>query len=624
MTATAAGPRRGSGRGRAPARTGAMLALLVALALAAAPLRGAEPLPDADRLVGWIRDLADPAMDGRRAGTPGADRAAAYVAAAFARAGLRPGGDDGGFLQRFEVVTGARVAADSALEATAAGVPLGPFSAGQAFAPLGFVEDGEATGEGAFAGYGITVPAVGYDDYAGVDVRGKVVLVMTGEPREGTPDRPFHAAAHRYVIDLRYKLLNARAHGARALLLVERPSRPDRLIALQPSSRISGGIVGATVGRAVADALLGPAGASLATLQARIDATGQPASSALAGVRVRVRTGVERLHAPTANVIGVLPGADPARATEAIVVGAHYDHLGHGGPTSLAPEAGDAIHPGADDNASGTAALIGLAEAFGRAGPRPRTVLFIAFGGEELGLLGSTHYVSHPAVPLARTVAMVNLDSVGRLQDGKLLAMGVDTGTGLRALVEREAAGLPLRLTLQGDGSGPSDHAAFLSREIPVLFFYTGPHGDYHRPSDTWDKINGPGLRTVATLTYRVVRELADATDRPAFARVTAPAGPARERHEHPEYGPFLGIVPEPGGAGAAGVRLTGVQAESPAARAGLRVGDVIVRFGDAAIRTLDDLAFALRSHQPGDRVAVRYLRDGAEHATEAILEGRP
>ena len=599
----------------------ARLLLIALVGLGAVALSGAaEPVPEASRLLGWVRDLSDPGMDGRAAGTPGADRAAAYLASAFQRLGLRPAGDSGGFLQRFEVLTSVRLAPGARLEIAAPSVPTRAFAGEQAFLPFAFSEDGDVTAEAVFAGHGITAPVLGYDDYAGLDVRGKVVLVMTGEPRETDPQGPFRPAQHFHYTELRHKVLNAREHGAAAVIVVERPGREDRLTALRGTTP-SWGIVAISARREVADALLGPAGLDLTDLSTRIDRAGTPASRVLPGVQARIRTALTRERGTTANVVGILPGTDPSLGAEAVVVGAHYDHLGRGSPFSLAPERGDAIHPGADDNASGTAALLGLVEALSHGTPPRRSIVFIAFGAEELGLLGSGHYVRHPAVPLERTIAMVNLDSVGRLRDGQLHVMGVDTGQGLRALVEQAAQGLPAKAALRGDGVGPSDHTAFLNRERPVVFFFTGPHADYHRPSDTWDKIDADGLRTVTTVAYRVIRALADRDQRPAFVRV--PGGPPRAGTGTTGYGPYFGAVPDFGESPHPGVRLGGVRPGSPADRAGLQTGDVIVRFAGVSVRTLDDLVFALRSRRAGEAVEVTYVRDGAERTAQATLEER-
>jgi hypothetical protein len=559
-------------------------------------------------------------MDGRAAGTPGADRAAAYLVAEFQRLGLRPAGDAGGFLQRFEVLTGVRLAPDATIEVTAAGGAPRAFAAGTAFLPFTFSMDGDVTSEAAFAGYGITAPPIAYDDYAGLDVRGKVVLVMTGEPRETDAQGPFRPAEHFHYTELRHKVLNAREHGAAAVIVVENPGRGDRLAALRGTTP-SWGIVAISARREVADAVLIPAGLDLTGLRDQIERGAAPASRLLPGVQVRVRSTLLRDRGATANVVGILPGSDPALAAEVVVVGAHYDHLGRGSPFSLAPDRGDAIHPGADDNASGTAALLGLAETLTRSGAGRRSVVFVAFSAEELGLLGSTHYVGQPAVPLERTVAMVNLDSVGRLRDGRLHVMGVDTGQGLRALIEQAGQGLAAPLALRGDGVGPSDHTAFLNRGRPVVFFFAGPHADYHRPSDTWDRIDADGLRTVTTVAYRVVRALADREDRPAFVRV--PGGPPRAGAGATGYGPYFGAVPDFGEAPQPGVRLGGVRPGSPADRAGLQAGDVIVRFAGVTVRTLDDLVFALRSRRAGEAIEVAYVRDGSERAAQAVLEER-
>jgi hypothetical protein len=559
-------------------------------------------------------------MEGRAAGTPGADRAASYLGAEFRRLGLQPAGDSGGFLQRFEVLTGVRLGPGASIEVTAPGVAPRTFAGGAEFLPFTFSADGDVAGNVVFAGYGITAPPLGYDDYAGLDVRGHVVLVMTGEPRETDPRGPFRPAEHFHYTELRHKILNAREHGAGAVIIVENPGRGDRLAALRGTTP-SWGIVAISARREVADALLSPAGLDLAGLQAEIERARAPASRAVPGARARIRVTLLRDRGTTANVVGLLPGSDPTLAGEAVVVGAHYDHLGRGSPFSLAPERGDAIHPGADDNASGTAALLGIAETLARTGSGRRSIVVVAFSGEELGLLGSTHYVSQPAVPIDWTVAMVNLDSVGRLRDGQLHVMGVDTGQGLRALVEQAAQGLPGPVALRGDGVGPSDHTAFLNRERPVVFFFTGAHADYHRPSDTWDKIDADGLRTVTTVAYRVVRALADRDDRLTFVRVQG--GPPRAGAGPTGYGPYFGAVPDFGDSPQPGVRLGGVRPGSPADRAGLQTGDVIVRFAGVTIRTLDDLVFALRSRRAGEAVEVSYVRDGTERAAQATLEER-
>jgi len=596
--------------------------LFAALLLGVASLAGAaDPVPDAERLRGWVRDLADPAMDGRGAGSPGADRAAAYVADQFRRIGLRPLGDGGTYLQRFSVLTRVRLGADNALELKVPGPPPRAFAVGPEFLPLTFSDDGDVTGEVVFAGFGISAPSVGYDDYAGLDVRGKVVLVMTGEPHERDPQGPFRRAEHFHYTELRHKILNAREHGAAGVVVVESPLRADDRPRPIRGTTPPWGIVAVSARRAVGDAMLAPAGTSLTTLQAEIEQQGGPRSRALSGVSARLRVTLVRERGETANVLGLLPGTDPALRDEAVVVGAHYDHLGRGGPTSLDPRHAEAIHPGADDNASGTTAIMALAEGFARAGGARRSLVFAAFSAEELGLLGSTHYARHAPVPLERTVTMLNFDMVGRMRDDRLHVMGVDSGSGLRALVEQAAAGLGLQLALRGDAVGPSDHTAFYTRERPVLMFFTGTHADYHRPTDTPDKVDAHGLQKVVTVAYRTARALADGDQLPAFVRLPGGAPPPREGGR--SYGPYFGIVPDFGDSPVPGVRLGGVRPGSPADRAGLRTGDVILRFAGVGVRTLDDLTFVLRQKRPGDVVDVTFVRDGVERTIRTTLEQR-
>jgi membrane-associated protease RseP (regulator of RpoE activity) len=259
-----------------------------------------------------------------------------------------------------------------------------------------------------------------------------------------------------------------------------------------------------------------------------------------------------------------------------------------------------------------------LARAFASVGGAPRTLVFAAFSGEELGLLGSAEYVRRPAVPLDRTVLMVNLDMVGRLREGKLNVSGIESGTELRAIVTRAADDMSLSLTLPPSPYGPSDHTSFYVAGCPVLFFFTGAHADYHRPSDTWDHINGPGLATVATLAARVIRAVAAAPAAPVYVKIDAPRAGIGAG-----YGPFLGVVPDFGAGERPGVRITGVRPGSPAEQAGMRPGDVIVKFAGVDVKTLEDLTFGLRSQHAGDEVAIVVVRDGREQTVRPVLGER-
>jgi len=588
--------------------------LLVALVLVAAPAAAAPPAtPSAEWLVEQVKTLAATDMEGRASGTVGARRAALHIAGEMQRAGLRPGGDDGTWEQGFPVPTGIRLGEGNALRIVAPSPR--PLALGREFVPLTVSADGALDGDVVFAGFGITAPDVGWDDYAGLDVRGRVVLVLEGEPRRADPTGPFRRPDVYHYVERSHKVINAREHGAAAVLLVAPPGSADALPALtglgQPWS-----IFALAVARAVADALLAPAGVTLAGAAAAVDAGPAPRSFAVAGARVALQVALVRERGRAANVVGVLPGRDATLRDETVVIGAHYDHLGRGGEGSLAPDALGSVHHGADDNASGVAAVLGLARAFVAAGGVPRTLVFVAFAGEEMGLLGSTHYVRHPARPLDRTVLMVNLDMVGRLRDRTLYVGGVDGGRGLRELVSAQAGGLTL--ALRGDPFGPSDHTAFYSAGRPVLFLFTGAHADYHRPSDTWDKVDGAGLAEVTAFAARVIDAVGTAAAPPAYVRITAPPSSVRGG-----YGPFFGVVPEFGEREGGGVRVGDVRAGSPAETAGVRAGDVIVTFAGMRVMSLQDFSFALRGRRAGDRVDVVVLRGGAEHRLQAVLAER-
>jgi hypothetical protein len=328
-----------------------------------------------------------------------------------------------------------------------------------------------------------------------------------------------------------------------------------------------------------------------------------------------------RTHASIRNVVGRLPGRDTTRV---LVLGAHYDHLGFGGEHSLRPD-DRVVHPGADDNASGTAALLGVARRLEdrvRAGWRPdHDVLFAAFTGEEMGVVGSSHFVDHPPRPLASVEAMLNLDMVGRLRDDKLMVMGTGTAAEFPALLENanRAAGFDLKTS--GDGYGPSDHSSFYKRQVPVLMLFTGAHADYHRPTDTWDRIDEQGLWRVTRFAAALIESL-DARPRPHYLKAKADSTPGRIGGGS-GYGAYLGTIPDFSQT-EGGVLLSGVREGSPAAQAGLEQGDVIVKFDDVRIDNLYDYAYALRSRKPGQPVRLAVQRRGSRIEVTVTLGKRP
>jgi hypothetical protein len=305
------------------------------------------------------------------------------------------------------------------------------------------------------------------------------------------------------------------------------------------------------------------------------------------------------------NVIGILPGRDPVLRNKTVILGAHYDHLGLGGFGSLDPDSTGRVHNGADDNASGIAALIQVAARLA-ASPPERTVVFIAFSGEELGLLGSAHYVKEPIYPLSATLAMVNLDMVGRLRNGRLIVYGAKTAKEFPALLDSLNWYAGFDLKAQGDGYGPSDQSSFYAAKKPVLHLFTDLHEDYHRTTDDWQKVNLDGLKRVADFTLGLVTALANRHAPLTFEDLTPPiprqAGTPSTTV--PNYGAYLGTVPDMTGT-PGGVRLVGVRAGSPAEKAGLRGDDIITRIGSTDTPDLQSMTDALRSHRPGETVDI-------------------
>ena len=322
---------------------------------------------------------------------------------------------------------------------------------------------------------------------------------------------------------------------------------------------------------------------------------------------------------PTQNVVAVLRGADPSVSGEYIVLGAHFDHLGRSGASALDPDSAEAIRNGADDNASGTAAVMELARLLSRHAPR-RSVIFVTFSGEELGLLGSQRFVERSPVPIDRVVAMLNFDMVGRLRNHRVIVYGVETATEMRLLVDSAATGTGLEVRGVGDGFGPSDHSSFYARGVPVLHFFTDLHEDYHRATDDADKVSAAGVGRVVGFAERVVRSIADRDARLTPVRVSRPATVATSGRPRDAY---LGSIPDMSAPETPGVRLTGVRADSPGDKAGLKAGDIIVEFDGKAVKDLYEYTDALQARKPGDTVRIVVLREGARVQLTATLGRR-
>jgi hypothetical protein len=367
--------------------------------------------------------------------------------------------------------------------------------------------------------------------------------------------------------------------------------------------------------RAAIDGMLTAAlGTDLSILERDIDQGPKPQSRDIPGWRLKGEVTVERRKADVKNVVAVLEGEGPL-ADETIVIGAHYDHLGLGGAGSRA--IGEKlIHNGADDNGSGTAALIEVARILAARDKKlSRRVVFIAFTGEERGLIGSARYCREPLYPLEKTVAMLNMDMVGRLKDEKLIIQGVNTATEFAPIVERLGKQYGFEVTEKTGGFGPSDHSSFYSYKIPVMHFFTGLHSDYHRPSDDFDKINVGGMRRVAEMVTDTAVALAEAETRPAYLEQTSGRGGDATAGDRP----YFGSIPD-FGQEKPGYAISGASKDSPADKAGFKAGDNIIKFGESKIGSLEDFDSALRKYKAGDKVTVVVERNGAELKLEVTL----
>ena len=593
---------------------------LASLTIFTAALLAAAELSE-QAYMAHIKFLASDKLKGRGTGTPELDQAAEYVAREFKAAGLKP--VNSSYFQKFPVTTQAKLGGKNRLSLTLQGKKT-VLKFNEEFVPLNMSSSGDFSGGVVFVGYGISAPEYNYDDYAGLDVAGKVVVMLRREPQETDDKATFNGRVYTRHAQFDSKTTNAKLHGAKAAIILT-----DVLSSgygeIEKFAKNAGpanaGIPAIMVKGEVGEKLLEAAGLKLRGIHEGIDKDMKPRSQDLRNVSIALRADVSREVRQVRNVVGYLPG----ESSEFLVIGAHYDHLGLGQQFSMAPNMAGKPHYGADDNASGTAGVIELAKRFGAMANRKRGILFMAFAGEELGLLGSSFFVNNPQLPLARAVTMINMDMIGRVKDGRVFVGGSGTGSSLKAVLDgTQSHGLKFD-TSETAGYGSSDHTSFTTKQVPVLFFFSGLHADYHKPSDTWDKINA--VDAVRLLAY--VGEVAEkliSQDRPQYVRVLPPqsahSGAAPESGGSSGYGPYFGSIPdfaEP----PKGVRFADVRDGSPAGVAGLKAGDIMVGFDGKDVGNLMDFTVLLRQKKPGDEVEVKVLRAGQTMAVKVLLTVR-
>ena len=582
------------------------LFLLSSLILAAAcsPKPSLNPEITVDDLKTHVSYLASDELMGRRGGSEYEKLAADYIVKAFERFGLDPAGTNG-YYQPFPVTLGTRLAEGNTLSAGEQNWS----PADSSILPWANSMSGDATGPLLFAGYGIHAPDANYDDWNGIDAKGAVVLILRyGPDGASNPHSDFGA-----YWPIRDKMKQAVANGAAAVLISLAPGEQveDVLLPLERERMMADSDIPVMqISPEVAQQLMSAAGLDLKAITQKISSSKKP-SSISTNLEITVKTRLEADVRESNNVIGLIRGSDPE--AETIVIGAHYDHLGMGESGSLFRGPVPKIHNGADDNASGTAGLLELAEYFAVNKPR-HSILFMGFGSEEMGLLGSDYYVNHPTVAMDKKRAMINMDMIGRMTDKKLLIFGVGSSADWeQTLTEANADSLDLRLV--PDGTGASDHTSFYNKGIPVLHYFTDTHSDYHRPSDDTEYIKFDEKVLVLNHVRRVIESIdAMGNDQLAFTQA-----PVTQTRNMTLGNVTLGVLPDYGYDGP-GFKITGTTEGRAGAKAGLQAGDVITKLGDVDIKDIYDYMESLSKFKPGDKTIILLKRGDQDLRLEVQL----
>ncbi|MFZ2322978.1 MAG: M28 family peptidase [Ignavibacteriaceae bacterium] len=555
-------------------------------------------------IIDHIKYLASDELEGRMTGTPSLYKAAEYLENEFKNYGLKPL-FNGSYFQEFPFIKKVELGENNSLTINSK-EELKPVLKTD-YIPLAFSDNLDISGELVFAGYGISAKDLDYDDYANVNVKDKVVIVFRNHPDMKSPHSKFEQFSA-----LRYKTTNARDKGAKGIIFINTNDKADDpLLELKydNASKISE-IAVAQVKRNILNFI------PLNDLQNKIDSTLTPESFIVEPKTiVSLSTDVNEVKGKSVNVGGYIEPANDKYPNEYLIIGAHFDHLGWGEQNSL--YVGEPmIHNGADDNASGTSGLLELAEKFSSVKDKiDRKIVFVSFSGEELGLLGSAYTVNNFPLPLENADAMINMDMIGRLNDkNDLIVYGTGTSSNWKSLLDDKNE-YDFNLTFNDEGFGPSDHSSFYGKKVPVLFFFTGTHSDYHKPSDDADKINSKGEEKVVKYVYDVANAIDNSDTKPDYISVER-----KDTGRMTGTRVYVGTVPDFAG-DVDGYKLGGVTDGSPAAIAGLQAGDIIIQFGEKKISNIYDFTYALGNYVPGDLVNV-LIKRGEETLTFEIKLG--
>jgi aminopeptidase YwaD len=571
------------------------------------------PEVTASELMHHIEYLASDELEGRLTGSEGFIKAAEYIRNEFKEYGLQS--FNGDYFQYFPFIFSQRLTDDNSFTLNSNGDEIN-LKVKEDYTPLSFSDDVTVSGGLVFAGYGISAADLNYDDYEGIDVKDKTVLVMRYHPESDNP----HSDFEKYAA-FRYKANTAKEKGASAIIFVNGhmpKDDDDKLMRLRYDGAPAVNIAAVQIKRSAADELFSKAGSDLKALQEKIDSNKKPSSFELENTSVSITTGVEEVKKEGINVVAYMEGSDPELKNEYIIIGAHFDHLGMGETGSLHRGEPD-VHNGADDNASGTSGVLELAQKIAsQKSDMRRSYIFIAFGGEELGLLGSSYFVNNPPVPLEQMTAMLNMDMIGRMNEEKSLVVhGTGTSTIWKDIINETNEKYNFKITMNDEGYGPSDHSSFYGKNIPVLFFFTGVHSDYHRPSDDADKINKEDIEKVVKKVYDVTAALDKKDSRPDYVNV-----PRKDTGRTMSFRVYVGTIPDYSSQ-VEGLKITGVTEGSPAQKSGLKGGDVIINFGGKKIANIYDYTYALGDFSPGEVIDVIVQRNNEEITLQLELGAR-
>lgn len=562
-----------------------------------------------------IKYLASDKLEGRYTGSKGEKLAYEYIEKQFKSYGLKPAFGKS-YIQPFKFIEKVELTKDNSLTLTSAGKSKSLILKTD-FITAPFSGTAKVKGELVFAGFGISAPKLNYDDYAGLDVKGKIVVVLNHHPEYGKNGSQFEMFA-----SFRQKATVAKEKGALALIMVNEiiPNNDqDKLIEFTyTQSPLIKDFSALQAKRDFIVELFKNEGMDFPAHQTKITSEKKPASFLFKSASAEISTGVKEVNGTAHNIAAILEGSDPVLKNEYIVFGAHYDHLGWGQTGSLYRGTDKQIHNGADDNASGTTGLLELSEKFASVKGNKRSLIFVAFSGEELGILGSTYFVNNPPVKIENITAMLNMDMIGRMNsDNVLNIIGAGTAQEFKKVLNSRNS-YDFKLSITEDGMGGSDHQAFTNKQIPVLFFFTAMHQDYHKPSDKLEKINADGQEKVLKYVYDISTSIDSIGSKLQFVQVKAPV------QKRPSGGSkvYVGTVPEFGYQGK-GFKLSGVSDNSPAQKAGLKAGDIMIKFGPKEVKDIYDYMYAMNEYNPGDEVDVVVLRDGKEVTVRMKLEAK-